>query len=73
MAMHPKGMVMEELLDMANRHFGSNGWLSEIRNTSIDFVDSDPDTGRTSLEVSLLTCYIGENEVHVIFLSVEVS
>ncbi|KAH7394762.1 hypothetical protein BKA66DRAFT_567145 [Pyrenochaeta sp. MPI-SDFR-AT-0127] len=47
-------VVKENVVDMANRLLGFNGWSSEIRNVSIDFVDSDPDTRRTSLGVSMI-------------------
>ncbi|RYN74757.1 hypothetical protein AA0120_g12207 [Alternaria tenuissima] len=45
---------LEEAVNLIHQSLGSDRWSSEIRNINIDFADSDPNTGRTSVGVSTI-------------------
>ncbi|KAG7662457.1 RAD52 [[Candida] subhashii] len=40
-------------LNLANEIFGFNGWNSELMNTTVDYLDIDPRTGRCSLGLTI--------------------
>jgi len=45
-------LTLEEVVNMISQIFRSNKWSSEIKSINVDFADSDPNTGRTSVGVS---------------------
>jgi len=45
---------VEEAVNLIHQSLGSDRWSSEIRNINVDFADSDPNTGRTSVGVSII-------------------
>lgn len=45
-------LTLDEVVNMISQIFRSNKWSSEIKSINVDFADSDPNTGQTSVGVS---------------------
>ena len=47
-------LAAEKVINLANEVFGFNGWSSAIQNVQIDFVDENPQNGKTTLGLSTI-------------------
>ncbi|KXT10123.1 hypothetical protein AC579_513 [Pseudocercospora musae] len=45
-------LAADKVISLANEVFGFNGWSSEIRNVTVDFVEEHPQTGRINIGLS---------------------
>ncbi|EME83757.1 uncharacterized protein MYCFIDRAFT_214493 [Pseudocercospora fijiensis CIRAD86] len=45
-------LAADKVIGLANDVFGFNGWSSEIRNVTVDFVEEHPQTGRINIGLS---------------------
>lgn len=47
-------LAAEKCIQLANEVFGFNGWSSSIKETQVDFVDDNPQSGKVSLGLSVI-------------------